>query len=364
MPRPRNSFPKFSVDATGRAFTKVHGRFVSLGRAEDPDSQVRYAEVLRKHAAGELIEPTKSPAPQLGGVSINVLLLRFCTDELPRYSSAEQFCLKGGMRILRQLFGSTPTAEFGPLKLRAVRDAMVKGDATLKGDDGKPSPRKPWSRGFTNHQIRRLWTIFRWGVSWELVPQTVADALSSLAALKPGETEAVDYRPRRAVPDADVAAVRDVLPELHRDLLDLLTMTGARSGELLGLSTGDLDRNGEVWRAEVSNHKTRHKGKTRTLFFNRAAQAILLRYLKADPTAKLFDIRRDSFGAAVKRACVKAKVPPFTPHWIRHTVATKLADEMGTEAAQRLLGHAGKAMTEHYSKSAERLATEAAKRLG
>lgn len=363
MARPRNSFPKFSVDATGRAFTKVSGRFISLGRADDPESQIRFADVLKRHAAGESVAPKKSTDAS-GGIPVNVLLVRFCTEELPRYSAAEQFCLKGAIRILRQSFGDTPTAEFGPLKLRAVRDAMVKGDATLKDNDGKPSPRKPWSRGFTNHQIRRLRTIFRWGVSWELVPQTVVDALATLTALKPGETEAVDYRPRRAVPDADVAAVRAILPELHRDLLDLLMLTGARSGELLGLTTGDLDRSGDVWRAVVERHKTRHKGKSRTLFFNRAAQSILLRYLKADSQAKLFDIRRDSFGSAVKRACIKADVPIFTPHWIRHTVATKLADEMGTEAAQRLLGHAGKAMTEHYSKSAERLATEAAKRLG
>ena len=51
-------------------------------------------------------------------------------------------------------------------------------------------------------------------------------------------------------------------------------------------------------------------------------------------------------------------------HQLRHTVATRLADEMGTEAAQRLLGHAGAAMTEHYSRAAERLAIDAVKRLG
>lgn len=131
MPRSRSSFPKFSVDATGRAFTKVHGRFVSLRRAEDPQAQVCYAEVLQKHAAGERIF-TPSKLSQVGtGETINILLLRFCTEELPRYSAAEQFCLKGAIRILRQLFGDTPTAEFGPLKLRAVRDAMVKGDPTL-----------------------------------------------------------------------------------------------------------------------------------------------------------------------------------------------------------------------------------------
>ena len=111
-------------------------------------------------------------------------------------------------------------------------------------------------------------------------------------------------------------------------------------------------------------HKTSHKGKKRVLFFNLAAQAILLRHFKADPEARLFPVRRDNFGAAVKRACKRAKVTPFVPHAIRHSVAAKLVDEIGLEAAQRLLGHSEQAMTEYYAKSAERQAVEAVKRLG
>jgi len=120
---------------------------------------------------------------------------------------------------------------------------------------------------------------------------------------------------------------------------------------------------------------------------------ILQRCLSADPGKRLFSLRVDTFATAVKRACEVAFGMPdelrkpdaelkgaaladvkrravewlrqhvWTPHWLRHTVATGLADEIGTEAAQRLLEHATRAMTEHYSKSAERVATEAAKSL-
>ncbi|WLD11390.1 hypothetical protein [Planctellipticum variicoloris] len=50
---------------------------------------------------------------------------------LPKYKtadgqpSAEQACFKGVVKILRRLFGETPAAEFGPVKLRLVRSEMV-----------------------------------------------------------------------------------------------------------------------------------------------------------------------------------------------------------------------------------------------
>src|SRR5581483_10207218 len=71
----------------------------------------------------------------------------------------------------------------------------------------------------------------------------------------------------------------------HRDAFDLLLLTGARPGELIGLTTGAIDRTGEVWRADLAQHKTRHRGKSRTLYFNATAQLILRKYLK--PTRRL-----------------------------------------------------------------------------
>lgn len=47
MSRPRKSIPKLCISpTTGRAFCKVHGRFVSLGQGDTPQSRQRYAETL------------------------------------------------------------------------------------------------------------------------------------------------------------------------------------------------------------------------------------------------------------------------------------------------------------------------------
>lgn len=98
------------------------------------------------------------------------MFLRFVTDELPKYSAAEQRCIKGAMSVANKLFGETDAAEFGPLRLRTVRDGMV---------------RNGWSRGFVNKQVKRLRSVLRWGVGWEMIPRTVVDALGDVKPLAP-----------------------------------------------------------------------------------------------------------------------------------------------------------------------------------
>jgi integrase len=293
MPRPKSLIPKLCIDRSrNRAFCKVDGKFVALGPAGSVESQEAYGKLLASLARGETFEAAEASTkskPKSSALTLNELMLRFRTDELPRYSTAEQWCLKSATRVAREMFGATLADEFGPLKLRLVRDAMVA---------------KGWSRSFTNKQVKRLRMIMRWGVSWELVSQTVADSLSTVKALEPGETDAPESRARRAVSDVDLKLVRSKLCKpVYQDLFDLMLLCGARPGELVGLSVGDLDRTGELWRVDLAKHKTSHKGKARTLFFNVTAQAILLKYLKAYPDAPLFNTTRMLFGNAVKRAC-------------------------------------------------------------
>lgn len=357
--RPRNSVPSYKFHKrSGQAVCYINRQTHYLGAYDSPESHKRYAELIAGLQSEADQRTAEKPITARRQRTINELALKFTTERLPEYSDAEQHCIRTAMRVMCDLFGETLVDDFGPLRLRAVRSAMIQGD--LQGE----KPRKPWSRGFTNKQVKRLKMLFRWGVSWELVPVVVADALATLASLAANETDAAESKPRRAVSAEDIAAVRAAF-RVHRcrDILDLLLLTGARPGELLNLTTGDIDRRGDVWRAELKSHKTRHKGKSRVLLFNVDAQRILTKYLQANPSRRLFGVRRDSFSHTLKSACKRAGVEPFVPHEMRHTVATRIADELGTEAAQRLLGHCQAAMTMHYSKGAERVASEAARTL-
>ena len=52
------------------------------------------------------------------------------------------------MRPLKKLYGVTPISDFGPMALKAVRNAMVEAG---------------WTRGFINKSVDRIRKFFRWG---------------------------------------------------------------------------------------------------------------------------------------------------------------------------------------------------------
>jgi integrase len=297
----------------------------------------------------------KRPAMNRPAFSVNELCVRFLTQYATRYKtedgkpSAEVDCFKAAMAHVRKLFGAISVNDFGPLRMLAVRQSMV--------DAG-------WSRRWINKQVCRVRLIFKLGVSWEMVRVDVFHALKTLPPLTIGETSAPEPEPRMAVSESDLNAVRNVLTELHRDIFDLMLLCGSRPAELIYLTTGMINRNGEIWRVDLVHHKNAKKGKPRTLFFNSAAQLILRKYLQPNPDARLFSIERNTFGNAINRACIKAAVKPFVPHQLRHTVATRLADEVGLEGAQRLLGHSERVMTESYARAAEKQAIAAVRKLG
>lgn len=288
--------------------------------------------------------------------TINELLVQFVAKELPRYYSGESYAFKAAIKVLRPLFGETPVQDFGPLRYRLLRDSMVAGDATTN--------REPWCRATVNRQAKRIRQIFRWGVSLELVPVSVVHNLDTVRSLAIGETAAHDHPARTAVPKEEVEAVRPHLSDIHRDLLDLLWLTGTRRGELLKLTGDMLEKRDGVWLAELHQHKTARKGKRRILVFNVAAQAILLRHMKPNPADVIFPVRSDTFGHAVRKACLAAEITPFCPHQLRHAAGAKLVDEAGIEVAQAVLGHSDALMTMHYSRSAEKKAIEGAQKLG
>ena len=83
--------------------------------------------------------------------SIAELLLKYATEELTRFAKAKQQCQQGAIRILRELFGESPVEDFGPLKLRIVRSAMIT---------------KGWSVGFINRQVKRVRLMFKRAVGF------------------------------------------------------------------------------------------------------------------------------------------------------------------------------------------------------
>ena len=85
---------------------------------------------------------------------------------------------------LKELYGSTMAAKFGPENLKLVRQQMV--------DSGH-------SRRYVNDNVNRIRRMFKWAVENELIPVTTYQTLATVSGLRKGRSEARDTRPVRPV---------------------------------------------------------------------------------------------------------------------------------------------------------------------
>lgn len=384
---------------SGQARVRWLGREFYLGRFDSTESRERYAELLTKIVTGTILDDgagsctradssprrsAKAVESTSDGISVNELCVAFLRHAQQHYRkgdkpTTEYDCFLSAIKPLKELFGTIPVNEFGPCSLKAVRQRMVENG---------------WCRRYVNRSVTRIRQIFKFGVENEWIEPSTLQKLQAVPALLAGRTEAPDHAERQAVSQERIEAVRKIVATLYRDLIDLQLFTGARPGELLLLTSGMVDRSGDVWTATLTEHKTKHKGKGRKLAFGPKAQLILRRHLKADPDAKVFEVRRDSYGHAVRKACeVAFRMPDelrtidkelpaaeqdelrrlasewrrkhcWTPHWLRHNVATRVRDEFGIEHAQAVAGHASPSMTAHYASKLDVLAVQVAKSIG
>ena len=364
MARKKNVIPSYLLHKkSGQARVRLNGREHLLGPYGSEQSRIRYGELVAKFASGVPIDPLAAGSnrgPNRGtdsddpGPSIAELIVAFLSHAETHYvkngePTSEQHCIRSAVRPLRELYGLTPAKDFGPLALKAVRSKLVESGL---------------ARNTVNSFVGKIRRLFRFGVANEIVPVEVLSRLESVSPLLAGRTEAPDLPPRTAVAQEKIDAVKEFVSSLVCDVIGLQLLTGARSGELLGLTTSTIDRSGEVWFAKLGNHKCQHKGKSRTLHFGPKAQLILSKYLLADPDKTLFKITRTAYCRSITRACDKAGIDRWTPHWMRHTAATRVREQRGIESTQALLGHSAIDMTEHYSSKMDKLATSTAAACG
>ncbi len=392
MARPRNTVPSYRLHSpTGRAVMTVYDRSgkpheLYLGEHGSAESKAKYARVCAELLPGCIyLGDSDSPA-------VVDLILGFWKHCQGYYGESEQEMIRSALRILRELHGDTRAEDFGPKALKAVRDVMVA---------------KGWARTYVNAQVTRITRLFKWAASEELVPATIYQSLRTLVGLQEGRSQARETPKVLPAVEADVVATLPHLPHHVRALIELLRVTGMRPSEACNLTLGQIDRTGEVWVYNPIKHKTKHKGKDRTILFGAAARAILEKHLGgvviADTDPVFSPIRQraerytemrakrkskvppsqisrikakpqvlpgERFGHraltwAVARACERAGVPKWSPYQLRHLVGAEIRKRFGLEHARAVLGHSHAAMSAHYAKGADnKLATEVVREIG
>lgn len=354
MPAPSASsslrFPRYCLHkATGQAYVRLDGRMHYLGVFASPESKSRYRELTD---AWRLRQDSSQPVE----LSVGELILLYVEHAKQYYRksgrpTSEVGCIEAACRFLMP-HRRRRAADFGPLLLEAARAEMVKDDL---------------ARTTINSQCGRIRRMFRWAVSKEFVRPQVLTALETMAPLKAGRCDARETSPVEPVADTDVDVVLSELSEPLQAVVNLLRLTGARTGEILSMRTGEIDRSVQPWEYRPAAHKTQHKGKKRVILLGPQSQEIILPLLRADAKAFVFRPRDEAserysshaVGKAVARAIrrlnverANPEVPPI-PHWhphqLRHSAATRLRKEAGFEIAKTVLGHTTTDMTELYA---------------
>ncbi|HEU5116669.1 MAG TPA: hypothetical protein VFT74_08325 [Isosphaeraceae bacterium] len=115
------------------AVVRIDGHDVYLGKYGSDESREKYrrvvAEWLITRRDPTVQAPTEADLPAL---SVSVLILAFWTRFATQHDrrsdgspTGELDNYKDSLRPLRKLYGHTSACEFGPLALKAVRQAMI-----------------------------------------------------------------------------------------------------------------------------------------------------------------------------------------------------------------------------------------------
>jgi len=272
-----------------------------------------------------------------------------------------------------------------------------------------------WTRSNLNRAISLIRGGFGWGVSHELIPQSIHAALRLVEPIPYGAEGVKESKQKPLVPDGTIELLKPFLSRQVFAILRLMWLSGARCGEIIQLTPGSLNRvevDGiEIIEFTPEHHKTQNKGFNRIIRVGPVGAMVLQPFLnrpddsfcfspaesEAERLAELHRLRvtpmscgnrpgtnrrekpqrkpGDQYTTPVVRKAItraihtynkqhpQETIEPFTPHALRHSSLTRMRNQFGMEAAMSMAGHHSPSMVDLYtsrsSATARRVAMEA-----
>lgn len=342
----RSLTPTLRKHSNGNAYCKWRGIFHYFGPWRSPD-MAKWKAFLRDIEQPE--EPVELPTT---AVTIADLLAAYIKAKEEWYSGPEhaenlnkyRFRWKHAFGPLLKLYGNTLVTDFGPKTFKQVRAKFVGNDR---------------SRTYINDLACEIRLAFQWGVTEELVPISVFESIRLVKILRPGEFAGMpEGKEVKPVPIMTVRATLPFLAPPVAAIIELMTLTVSRPGEIAKMTAAQIDKNGPdgTWVYRPVKHKMSWKSKKRFLILNKEAQAILQKWWT--PRGPLFVNSRtgepyttEQVRKAVDFACRRAGIPYWHPHQIRHEKYSEVSRQHGDTAAALLAGHSSTRMGERYDHS-------------
>jgi len=377
---------------SNRAVVTINGQDVYCGPWRSPEAKVEYDRIVSEWLAnGRSLQRSGRSCPDL---TITELIARYWRFAMGHYQrdgkpTAEIAKIRDALKPVERLYGETLAAEFGPIAFKTVRAEFVKADLC---------------RSTIGYHLGKVRRFIKWAVENELLPGDAYYRLQAVAPLRAGRDGIREPRKIGPVLDEHVDAVLHHLPPPVRAMVELQRLTGMRPGEVVIMTMGQIDRSEDLWIYRPKKHKTVDIGREREILLGARAQEVLKPWLRADPDAPLFSpveflearnverrrnrttrltpsarartrkekprraprqwYDKDAYGHAVRRACLKAGIPVWSPNRLRHSLASRVRQRFGLEAAQVILGHAKADVTQVYAERNRVLAKEVTREIG
>jgi integrase len=386
--------PAYRAGPNGRARVIIGCHTYWLGKYGTPESHRKYEALLADWRAGNPHPATKiRPHKEMTIVELAAAYAAYADGYYRKggRATSEVACIRGALRVLIATAGNCRIRDFGSRLMTQVRDAMA---------DAK------WSRSTVNHNLCRLKSMFRWGVTQEYVPGEVFGAVSAVRGFAKGRPAASGVIPPESdgvasVSDVTVEATLAFLPTVGRDMVRIQRLCAMRPEEIVAMRPCDVDTSGPVWiykpgaGADKTNHlDTAH---AKAIAVGPMAQDVLRPYLTRPPTSYCFSPREGnqwvlsrsgeyyttaSYRRMIARAADRANkaavsdaqsrgvtvsgrlIPRWHPHQLRHSAITQVANTLGRDAAQALAGHLDSKTTGKYIDSMTQRAIEVAQQVG
>lgn len=192
-------------------------------------------------------------------------------------------------------------------------------------------------------------TINRKRSVWRVLCQTAVEmgAIPSIPRTRPERTQ---EKPARFLSAVEESRVLSILHPRERELCVILLYTGMRKSELWGLTWEDID-----WETGlIQVHQTK-SGKRRFLPITSRVRAILEELQEAGKATPACSININTFDDHFRNACKTARVLGVSVHTLRHTYASRLAQNgVSLLLIQKLLGHSSASTTLVYAHLVEK----------
>jgi hypothetical protein len=215
---------------SGQAVVTLQGRDYYLGAYQSLESRDRYRRLVSEYLAGGGTAPHQIDQED-GSLLVAELIAAYVRHTDSYYvhdgkPTSQAMLVRLAMGVLKRLHGHLLVSEYGPLRLLEIQQALIQSGL---------------SRTECNRRVNLIRACFRWAVSRELAPPSLAHALATVEPLRAGRCQAPETDPVRPVHDGDVDKALPFMPKPVAAIVRLQQFTGMRPGEVLGMHTSDVD---------------------------------------------------------------------------------------------------------------------------